>query len=478
MMGTTLTPKSVHQDNHALPVSGRCDPKVAARCLTPLLASIVVGGAVLLGGRAAMAKILPLGEPFQVNVFTAGDQTYPHAVALADGGFVVLWSGPVSVADSRVVTHGRRFDSAATAIGAEFVVQDGGRPPVVALGPSLVMAIDDDLGRRIGQFGLDGILGKAFPVMYDYGPLAVTVTDTGAVVAAWVEGIDDPLATVRAQRLDFGGEVNQPKFIVDDHVTEGQGGLALEGLPDGAFIALWEVESNGSLWARVFEADNTPRNDRSLVIAPEDLGDGTWPVLCSHSDSGDMAVGWRSTNSFIGFRRLGPEGQIAGPPRCTGIDSSPSLLCAPNQQIVVVGQNVKLNSGKGYVSARAFGADDRIIGTFLIPSSTDEDVSGEPTAALLSDDTVLLAWQDCKQTPGSICDIFAQHLAISSEPDCAGDCNGDGRVSIDELILGVDISLLGKADPVRCAAMEDDSECGVSISELVAAVNSSLSGCD
>ena len=79
---------------------------------------------MLLGGRAAMAKSLPLGEPFQVDVFTAGDTTYPTARWLADGGFVVLWSGPVSVADSRVVTHGRPLRLRDTAIGAEFVVQE------------------------------------------------------------------------------------------------------------------------------------------------------------------------------------------------------------------------------------------------------------------------------------------------------------------------------------------------------------------
>jgi hypothetical protein len=57
---------------------------------------------------------------------------------------------------------------------------------------------------------------------------------------------------------------------------------------------------------------------------------------------------------------------------------------------------------------------------------------------------------------------------------CAGDCDGDGQVSINEVILGVGMGLGGSA---ACPAMDGDSNGTISIDELVRAVNAALGGC-
>lgn len=57
---------------------------------------------------------------------------------------------------------------------------------------------------------------------------------------------------------------------------------------------------------------------------------------------------------------------------------------------------------------------------------------------------------------------------------CPGDCNGDGRVAIDELVRGVGAAL---GTTAACPALDLDGDGEVSISELVAAVNSALTGC-
>lgn len=59
---------------------------------------------------------------------------------------------------------------------------------------------------------------------------------------------------------------------------------------------------------------------------------------------------------------------------------------------------------------------------------------------------------------------------------CAGDCNGDGEVSINELILGVNIAL-GTTAADSCVAFDRDADGEVSVSELIAGVNSALGGC-
>ena len=52
---------------------------------------------------------------------------------------------------------------------------------------------------------------------------------------------------------------------------------------------------------------------------------------------------------------------------------------------------------------------------------------------------------------------------------CAGDCNDDRSVSINELILGVNI-VLGNRSVDACPAFDRDGGAGVGISDLVAAV--------
>ncbi len=59
---------------------------------------------------------------------------------------------------------------------------------------------------------------------------------------------------------------------------------------------------------------------------------------------------------------------------------------------------------------------------------------------------------------------------------CAGDCDGDGRVTINELIRAVNIAL-GQQPVDACPAADLDGNGRVAINELIAAVNDSLGRC-
>ena len=61
-------------------------------------------------------------------------------------------------------------------------------------------------------------------------------------------------------------------------------------------------------------------------------------------------------------------------------------------------------------------------------------------------------------------------------PDCTGDCNGNGTVSIDELVRGVNI-LLGQSALSECLALDVDANSLVTVNELVAAVTRDMNGC-
>lgn len=65
-------------------------------------------------------------------------------------------------------------------------------------------------------------------------------------------------------------------------------------------------------------------------------------------------------------------------------------------------------------------------------------------------------------------------IAPAAGQTCPGDCNGDGRVAVAEIITGVDLALGRAAD---CTAFDTDGSSSVSVVELLSAVGRSLHGC-
>lgn len=60
---------------------------------------------------------------------------------------------------------------------------------------------------------------------------------------------------------------------------------------------------------------------------------------------------------------------------------------------------------------------------------------------------------------------------------CRGDCDGDGATTVDEIIAGLNIAL-GIQSPEECPAIDVDLSGEVSVDEIIAAVDASLTGCE
>lgn len=64
----------------------------------------------------------------------------------------------------------------------------------------------------------------------------------------------------------------------------------------------------------------------------------------------------------------------------------------------------------------------------------------------------------------------------TAPPACAGDCNTDGEVTVDEVVRGVNIAL-GLAPLGLCPVLDRSGDGEVTVDELIAAVNAALNGC-
>ena len=56
---------------------------------------------------------------------------------------------------------------------------------------------------------------------------------------------------------------------------------------------------------------------------------------------------------------------------------------------------------------------------------------------------------------------------------CTGDCDGDGAVTVDELLVGVNIAL-GNAPVSACPSFDSNGDGSVTIDEILTAVNNAL----
>ena len=59
---------------------------------------------------------------------------------------------------------------------------------------------------------------------------------------------------------------------------------------------------------------------------------------------------------------------------------------------------------------------------------------------------------------------------------CAGDCNANGEVTVDELVKGVNIAL-GNTSLAQCPSFDTTGDGEVTVDELIRAVNNALNGC-
>jgi hypothetical protein len=67
--------------------------------------------------------------------------------------------------------------------------------------------------------------------------------------------------------------------------------------------------------------------------------------------------------------------------------------------------------------------------------------------------------------------------ATPTTTPCVGDCNRDGRVTVEEIVRGVNIAL-GTSFVSTCRAADPNGDSLVTVEEIVRAVTAALRGCD
>jgi len=145
-------------------------------------------------------------------------------------------------------------------------------------------------------------------------------------------------------------------------------------------------------------------------------------------------------------------------------------------------QSLVVTNGGPYAFV-LLGAEDHYLRAYLDLNNDDNLDAGEP----------LTLYADKITPPGDPLPREAAMLDISfgdgavmtpgptvtptpERPTCVGDCNGDGQVTVDEIIVGVNIAL-GETDIAVCPAFDADGNGTVTVDELVQGIDNALNGC-
>lgn len=389
-----------------------------------------------IAGRVVTGDGEPVGTEFQINTTTANQQIRPAVAGFAGGGFVVVWESYELLTEEDQLFV-QRLDAAGRRLGDEIRIDDA-------------------------EFHLHADVATA---------------GDGGFVVVWDDGYD-----VFGRLFDATGSAVGDDFFVNSQLGT-MYGPRVSSDASGSFTVVWEDQSEldgdgGGVFLRRFDGDGQPLGDDVQVNSTTE-GDQYAPVLATRPD-GDFMVVWESYGqSGSGDGAFGRVFDASGSP--VGgefrVDGGTSVYAGYLDAAAVadgfaVVWNEPREAGGEVLTTLMRRFDGSGTGGEVIDVGGGDDDQANGAIAARGDD-VTVTWEGPGPDPQ---DVFAQVFGTVGGPGCVGDCNGNGAVTINELILGVNISL-GRTTVDRCEAVDRNGDGNVSISELITAVNASLEGC-
>ena len=338
-----------------------------------------------------------LGEEFQVNTTSSGNQTEPAVAMDAAAGFVVTWHGPGLVEEDEEDIFARRFDTDGLPIGDEF---------------------------RVNTYTADK---QVFP--------CVVVNEDGTFIVAWESNNtpEDGDKAICCQLYDSNGAEFGAEFIVHEDAS-------VYRYPDvaadtyGNFAVVWmEDKSSNSIMARLFDPKGEPRTDTFKVNSVR-ISSVTRPSIAMDG-SGRFVVTWDGDPELAGQDDIHARLYDAdGTPLGGQFLVNTTLTCAqqyPQAAMNDEGEFVIVwdcridpdDENQRDIYGQRFGSSDEFIGDEFQMNTFGLNDQRNPAVAISEAGGFVAVWQSQTQD-GSRYGIFARPGPIIG----SADFNGDGLV--------------------------------------------------
>lgn len=295
----------------------------------------------------AIAAVAQGGE-FQIHPSAPGNQDMPLVAVDNSGRALFVWRSRTSPVDWTI--NSRSFFADGSAGSSQALLSFTGRtllgaPMGAVYSRFLEMTprgialhareIQDDLASQVValRYSADGDYIDSLPIFSAMGlGLSLNAYGETTMVTNVPTGSDFVRAgspprnsVIRARRISVAGT---PLFTVDAS-SEGPnvGNAVVASAPDGRFVVVWEGpvapadasdswgQLNMNIWARVFNADGTPRGNE-FQVNNQSLG-FQWDPVVEMDAAGNFVIAWgsylKATNkSIIRARRFNAQGVAFG----------------------------------------------------------------------------------------------------------------------------------------------------------------------
>ncbi|MAT16783.1 MAG: hypothetical protein CMJ46_16110, partial [Planctomyces sp.] len=252
-----------------------------------------------------------MGNEFQVNSHTAGNQNEPVVAMSSTGSFVIVWSSNFQDGSGNGV-YAQLFDSAGSPIGNEFLVNtytnsDQWTPSVAMSDAGQFVVTWTSSGQDGSQTGVHGQrydengvpLGVEFRVNTStagsqFHP-TVSMADSGQFVVAWTS-MNGSEPDVYAQRYDASGNPNGGEFRVNTFTNSYQYFPSVSLSDSGEFIVSWtsldQDGAGGGIYAQRYDANGIPIGNEFRVNSQ--TADSQEYSSVSLANTGDFLFTWTS----------------------------------------------------------------------------------------------------------------------------------------------------------------------------------------
>ncbi|MCP3961706.1 MAG: ricin-type beta-trefoil lectin domain protein [bacterium] len=286
-----------------------------------------------INGQLFAADGTALGEELQVNTLLTGDLWSPAVTALTGGGFAVVWRSRrrgLQLSDIR----GRLFTATGTAVGEEFQIVTSAathtRPSLSGLADGGFVVAWTGLsssGIRGRRYAADSTaVGEVFDVSngFGFGASVAGLSDGGFVVVWQSSGASDVDRSgygIQGQRYGADGTVSGGVFQVNTYRELSQQNPSVSGLADGGFVVVWETETCVHFFAcgPLYIQGQRFAADGAFIGGELQVGTYHGPVSQSTASvstltDGGFVVFWHSSRSPVGIKgqRYAADGSTLG----------------------------------------------------------------------------------------------------------------------------------------------------------------------
>jgi hypothetical protein len=334
----------------------------------------------------------PLGEEFQINATSSGNQAEPAVAMDAAAGFVVAWQGPGLIEEDREDIFARRFDPNGLPVGGEFLVNS--------------FTIDQQL----------------YP--------SAAINDNGTFIIVW-ESNNTPEQGDKAicgQLYDSNGVEFEAEFFINAESSVCRyPDVAADA--NGSFVVVWmDDRSSNSIMAGLFDPNGAPTMD-TFQVSTIRFGSVTRPSVAMDA-AGNFVVTWDGDPNLAGSddihaRLYDANGTPLGDQflvntTTVGAQQYPHVAMNDDGQFVVVWDcRTDPNSDRD-IFGRRFDSQGQPIGDEFQINTFVEDDQRSPAVAIGSEGRFVAVWQSYAQDTSRY-GVFARPGPIISSADCIAD---------------------------------------------------------